>query len=128
MKKVKEILITIGIGLLCTLFISMMRGIFDKSTEQEVFHVLCDAFFIVGVVITGIGLLIICSNEGAFDMIVYGTTMFINWFRRKNERKYETYYDYVVAKSEKKTGFSSFLISGIFFLLMSLLMLMLYYK
>lgn len=126
MKNIKKFLITLGISLLCVFLISWMRGIFDKNTQQEVFHVLCDAFFIVGVIITGIALLVFVSNEGAFDIIIYGTTMFINWFRHKSERKYETYYDYRMEKSKNKSSFGSILIVGIFLILMSLLMLALY--
>lgn len=127
MRNIKKLLVTLGISLLGVILISWMRGIFDKNTEQEIFHVLCDAFFIVGIITTGIALLVFVSNEGAFDMIIYGTTMFINWFRRKSERKYETYYDYHLEKSKNKSSFGSILIIGIFLLLMSVLMLILYY-
>ena len=92
-------------------------------------HILCDAFFVPGVVILGFGLLVIASNGGTFDMLVFGTKKFINLFRKDvSKRMHETFYDYRTAKSENKGEFLYLIIIGLIFIVISMIFLALYYE
>ena len=91
--------------------------------------ILCDGFFVPGVVILGFGLLVVASNGGTFDMIVYGTKKFFDLFRRNAyKRVNETFYEYKKAKSDKKIEFLYMIITGLVFIAISIIFLVLYYN
>ena len=85
MKKLKYF-ITLLCGFAASMLIFLVKDIFSQTEAVNVFHILCDGFFAVGVVITAMGLLIFTSNEGTFDAIVYGVGSFIDMFRRTSKR------------------------------------------
>lgn len=119
MKSFWKYLITVLVGLACVAGIIWTKGIAEQTQLVNILHILCDGFFVVGVVMTGAGLLIFTSNEGAFDMMVYGVKSFIDLFRKTNTKKYDTYYDYTVSRQSKKQKFGFLLICGICFLAVS---------
>jgi hypothetical protein len=127
MKKLKYF-ITLLCGFAASMLIFLVKDIFSQTEAVNVFHILCDGFFAVGVVITAAGLLIFSSNEGSFDAIVYGVGSFIDMFRRTSKRKYETLYDYRESRSEKKVKFGFLLICGLFFILLAMVMYLFYRK
>ena len=127
MKKLKYF-ITLLCGFAASMLIFLVKDIFSQTEAVNVFHILCDGFFAVGVVITAAGLLIFSSNEGSFDAIVYGVSSFIDMFRRTSKRKYETLYDYRESRSEKKVKFGFLLICGLFFILLAMVMYLFYRK
>lgn len=127
MKKLKYF-ITLLCGFAASMLIFLVKDIFSQTEAVNVFHILCDGFFAVGVVITAAGLLIFSSNEGSFDAMVYGVGSFIDMFRRTSKRKYETLYDYRESRSEKKVKFGFLLICGLFFILLAMVMYLFYRK
>ncbi len=126
MKSLTKYGVTLFIGFSMVFLIACLKDIFAQTEAVKVFHILCDGFFAVGVVITSAGLLAFSSNEGTFDMLVYGVSSFFGLFRKSNERKYETFYDYRMARSEKKIKVGFLLICGLFFLAVSMVMYGLY--
>ncbi len=124
MKALKRYLITLGIGLALVLWFASARGLFHQTSPAAVFRILSDGFFVVGAVITAVGLLLFCSNEGTFDMLPYGMTSLADKFRKEKKQKYKTYYDYRMARSEKKIPFGYMLICGGFFLALALVLLL----
>lgn len=106
----------------CTFLMAWSRGVFAQTNPLHVFRILSDSFLVVGILATCAALLLFVSNEGTFDMIAYGLRTFWSFFKRDMTRKYETFYDYRVAKQEKKVPFLFLLACGGIFLLMSLLM------
>ncbi|MBR4872231.1 MAG: DUF3899 domain-containing protein [Clostridia bacterium] len=126
MKTFKKYLITILVGLSMAGMILWLKDIGTQTQAEAIFHILCDAFFVVGVVMLGGGLLVFTSNEGTFDMIKYGCSAFADLFRKHGKRKYATYYDYRVARAEKKLGFGFLLICGAIFTTISLIMYLFY--
>lgn len=126
MKKFKKYLITLLIGLAAAGLIAYSKDIFAQTEPVRIFHILTDAFFVVGVVITSAGLLVFSSNEGTFDMIVYGVQSFVDLFRKTSQKKYETFYDYRMARADVKLPFGFLLICGLAFLAVSMVMYMLY--
>lgn len=126
MKSLKKYLITLLIGFLAVLGIVWSKDVFSQAALVDVFHILCDGFFAVGVVITAAGLLIFSSNEGTFDAIVYGLRSFFDMFRKQKTLKYDTFYDYRESRAEKKLKFGFLLICGLILLAISLIMYLFY--
>ena len=126
MKALYRFAIVLVIGLLLAALIAGSKGILSQTEPVRIFHILCDGFFVVGVVITSAGLLVFSSNEGTFDMLVYGVKTFMDAFRKERTMKYDTFYDYRVSREEKKLQYGFLLICGLLFLAIAFVMYYLY--
>ena len=126
MKAYKKFFITMLIGLGAVALILWSKDILQQTAPVEIFHILTDAFFVVGTVITCAGLLVFSSNEGSFDMLVYGVKSFLDMFRKSSMKKYDTFYDYRESRADKKLKFGFLLICGLMFLVISLVMYFFY--
>lgn len=115
-------MITLFIGFSAAALIAWAKDIFAQTALVNVFHILCDAFFVVGVVTLSAGLLVFSTNEGTFDMLVYGVKSFTDLFRKNSTKKYDSFYDYRVSRTEKKLSFGFLLICGLFFLAIAFIM------
>lgn len=125
----KKYIITSSIGLVVAILIVLSKDIFSQSEATKVYHILCDAFFVPGVCISCFGLLVFASNEGTFDMIVYGTKKFFSLFKKDlTKEKYKTFYEYKDAQRETKISFAYLLFVGLAFIAISMIFLMLYYN
>lgn len=122
MKVAKKYLITLLIGFAAVGLLAWSKGVAAQTEPVAVFHILCDVFFAVGFLITASGLLVLSSNEGTFDMLIYGTKSFLDMFRKEKKLKYDTFYDYRSARAEKKIPFGFLLICGLLFLAISMVM------
>ena len=76
----------------------------------------------------GIGVLVVASNGGAFEMFVYGMRRFISWFQKDvNKVRFKTFYDYHVYHSEKpKPEFLFLILVGLFYVGVSLILVAFY--
>lgn len=126
MKASRKYWITLLVGFVAVALILWAKDIFRQTAAATVFHILSDAFFVVGVVIFGAGGLIFSSNEGTFDMLVYGVKSFLDMFRKHSVKKYDTFYDYRESRADKKVPFGFLLICGLFFLAIAFVMYFLY--
>lgn len=126
MRSFWKYLITLLVGFLCVYGITVSKDLYSQTELVTIFHILCDSFFVVGVVMFNIGLLIFTSNEGAFDMMVYGVQSFVDLFRKKSTLKHKTFYDYTESRTGKKLKFGFLLICGAFFLAVAMVMYYLY--
>ena len=125
-----EYLITFFTCALLVFVIVAIRGIFTVGDNKLVLHYLVDAFFAVGILCLGFGLLVAVTNWGAFEMIVYGFMRFISLFKKDPKNvKYPTFYDYHVARAEKeKMSYLYFILIGILYTGVSLLLLYFWYQ
>ena len=126
MKTITKYLITIGTGLAAALYVAFIRCIFSETNPSQIFAILSDSFTVPGVLLTGIGGLMFVSNEGGFDALSYGITSFIDLFRKEKKNKYKTFYDYKEEKASKTLPVSFVLISGLIFMALAIIMLLLY--
>ena len=108
------------------LLIANSKEVFKQTDLKTIYHILSDSFFVPGIVITGFGLLIYASNEGAFDGVTYGVMAFLNMFKSKQEKKYSSLYDYKQKKHAVKTQTGFILISGLIVLTFGILFYILY--
>lgn len=127
-KTILEYSITTGICLLMAFLICIAAGIFSHNETFRIYGALCDGFFLSGIFAFSIGALVFVHNHGVFDILVYGIARFFSLFKKDPKKvKYETFYDYSVAKAEKpKSDFAFLLIVGGVFILISLVFLLLW--
>lgn len=129
MKKLYRYLITIAIGLVMTFLVLLSKGAFGMSNTKDIIHTLSDAFIVPGVVITGIGLLVFATNEGVFDIIVYGVGQFVKMFSANpSRRKYKDFNEYREVKRSTKLSFGYIVIVGVIFLAISIILSLVWYK
>jgi uncharacterized SAM-binding protein YcdF (DUF218 family) len=120
--------ILLPLGLLMALGVLWIRGFFSAPYVSDRISSLCDAFFVPGVLLTGFGMLIFVAGGGLFDMLAYGAQR-VYWLVFKAEKSQErpaTFYDYRLRKAASgKPRCSALLVSGAFFLCLSVLFLLL---
>ena len=127
MKKHLKLIITFGIGIIAFIAIILSKQIFRQTELLEIYKILSDASFVPAVVIGGVGIIVFVDNNGVFDIIIYGVKLALTAFSRDiNKRKYKTFYDYRVAKHETSNPYGFLLLVGGFFLVISVIFLILY--
>jgi hypothetical protein len=114
MKRVLPYLITTLVGAAIVVTIILAQRIWTAEDMTEIMRRLSDAFFVAGVCIGGVGLLVFASNGGVFYMLTFGIIRLFDLFRRNvNERKYKDFYEYKESKKDKKHGFGFMLVVGL---------------
>ncbi len=122
------------IVLAAVLTICGINGLLTEQCDQsKVLRVLCDAFFVPGVVLLCISGLSWASDKGAFDALGYGIFTFFNTHmpagKGLNWRKKETYQEYIERKhptEKKKKKLNVALIFGGVLLVVSVALLIAY--
>ena len=123
MSAVKRYLIALAVGFGLAAYLLWQKDIFAQTDTATIFHILCDAFFVPGVLLVCFGLLIFTTNEGTFDGMTYAVKSFVNMFRKQNLKKFDSYYDYKASRKNRDTKFGYLVICGLFFIAVSLVML-----
>lgn len=126
MRKSIKYFITVGCGLIIALLVAMSSDLFSQTQAFIIFRILSDSCLVAGVLITGMGLLLFVSNEGAFDGITYGFKVLFQMFKPKVKPVKESYYDYRVARGRNKLAFGFLVICGSAFLVLSIIFTILY--
>lgn len=120
--------ISVAVGVILSLLIMILKGIFTETDSVQIFNILSDSFLVPGVLLAGVGLLVFASNGGIFDMLAYGILLIgYKFMRDVTKRKYRTYYDYKESRKGKKRDMAFLLIVGIIFIVISAVMLIPYY-
>lgn len=117
-----------SVGLILTALLAWSRDVLNQTALCDIFHILCDSFFVVGVTVAGVGALVFVSNEGAFDGLTFSVRAFVQIFRKPEKRNRETYFDYRTKRSQTKFSFAFILICGVILIAVSMVMYVLYCK
>ena len=129
MKNWLKYVITAAIGFAMAALIIFTGGVFNQPTKADTIELLVNGFFVPGVIILGFGLLVVASNGGTFDMLVFGTKKFFDLFRKPHNRRItDTFYDYRKAKQEHKGEFLYMILVGLGFIIVSLILLIFWYQ
>lgn len=129
LKKLLPYAITTVIGIAFSLIIICVKQIWAQTDIQVVMQILSDAFFVPGVVLAGVGLIIVASHGGAFDMLGYAIRNLFELLRRDyKNRKYKDFYEYRQAKKGEKRSVAFMLIVGVAFIVISAIFLIVYYN
>ena len=120
--------ITELIGALIALAIMLSKNVFGQDNPVDVMHILSDAFFVPGILLCCVGLLVFVTNGGVFDMLAYGVILIRDGLRRDvSKRTYKTFYDYKQSRKDKKRGMAFLLIVGLVYVAVSVGFLIPYY-
>ena len=128
-REYKEYAITIAIALAVGVLIALSRGIFQEDELDMIITIVSDAFFIPGVLLICVGLIVYASNEGLFLSISYGFKAIGRTITAKKDEKLmeEKYHEYYARQKEKKTKCKHFIIVGLAFVVVSLVFVGVYF-
>ena len=129
MKTILKCGITILIGALMVIGVCDLQNIWSVLDPVRIYKILCNAFFISGILLLGVGILVFISKEGMFDGMSYYAGRFMMLFSRNYDEKRKTalsYYEYKQAKN-RETGGGFILITGLVFLAIAVVFLVLFY-
>lgn len=128
-KKLLQYGITTAVGAVIALWVMNMEGLFEIEglTANLIFMILCDAFFVSGILLALFGALVWISTTGFFDTFGYALRTAAHLILPFVKHDTKTFYDYKTEKAEKRTESKGFLvIVGSFYLLLSAIFLMLW--
>lgn len=130
MTKLRQYAIAIVIGLIFLSLCFFIRDTFSSRDRLDIIKDCTDGFFASGVIVTGFGLLIMINNNGMFDMAVFSARkIYLNFKFKEDKRLSQSLFDYKQEKeASEQPEFGHFLIVGGVFILISVLILFLYYK
>lgn len=126
-KNLNYIIVSI-IGILIAVSIFTSRNLLDASNIKDITYILSDGFLLPGVLIIGVGILIIVSNGGIFDIFTYSLKKMraTKMFGEKRSQAFNSFYDYRVSKEKAPFGFL-IIVGGVFFGLSVIFNIMFYY-
>lgn len=132
MKKVLKYVISIVAGLAISLTMMGIWGVFgNKLDTTETMRRVCDAFFMSGALLMGIGALVWVSKEGLFNGLSYSVKSLFHIHKISNRdwKRQETFAEYKerVAEKVKSRDFLFLVIVGGGYLLLAILFLILYH-
>ena len=94
--------------------------------QEEIFKILCDCFTVPGLVLVFVGLLVVCSNGGTFDMLGFGVKKFFGLFKKESDK--QTFYEYRQNKLANRRSFWYLLVVGGVFVAAAVIFLILYHN
>ena len=74
------------------------------------YHVLCDAFFLPGLILIFLGLLMVMNNLGALDTMAYGFSYVLHMLAPGAFDKMDSYLDYIEKRRANRSGGYGFLL------------------
>jgi hypothetical protein len=115
-------------NLLLGFSVAVMVIIFKWKEDMTICHRLCDGFFVAAAMLLGFGALKFARNGGTFDMMMWGfgsaVRMTFPWMLK--ERKDVDFVAFKERKKEIRQTSRAELLSGLVFLVLSLIFLVLY--
>lgn len=129
-KKLLKYMVTAVVALAIALPVAVQRGLEWPQEAYLSARYLSDGFFVAGLIIGGIGLLVWISTTGFFDMFSYGFhSLLVLFSSLRKPKDHEHFYDYKVARDAKRGKPKYYLvIVGAVCVVLSLACLALYYK
>ena len=120
--------ITVGLGLAYAIYLVIYKNAFAQPVGTMM-RILSDAFFLPGILMILCGLLVIVSNEGAFDALAYtGKSVRRIIIPERPGEKRVYYREYVEQRRQKKaTGFSFLFVIGGVFTAIGLIFMLIFY-
>lgn len=123
MKKIfsKSLLFTFIAGLVLVTGCLFVFKIHEADTLAKVLTSFCNSMFIVGGLLMFFGLLIWCTNHGAFVGLQYGFKRIFE--KRRFQAAFEarqSYSEYRESKMAKHRPYADYIIVGVFFIIISI--------
>ena len=100
MKKSVKHLIYCAVTLALVFVTAVLQGLFNPPSGMRVSVIICNAFFIIGVLMAGIGILSWAGSKGTYDIFSYAGKVILVKFKPKE--KMQSYYDYTQEKNKNR--------------------------
>ena len=100
MKKSVKHLIYCAVTLTLVFVTAVLQGLFNPPSGMRVSVIICNAFFIIGVLMAGIGILSWAGSKGTCDIFSYAGKVILVKFKPKE--KMQSYYDYTQEKNKNR--------------------------
>ncbi len=121
---IKKLIITSIVGVVLVVGCLFIYKIHVAVTTAEVLTSICNSFFVVGGIFLFLGLLLWCTNHGAFTGLTYGIKRVFDGKRLvRNLKERETYGDYRARKLAKQKDYLHFILIGVIFLIISIILI-----
>ncbi len=120
-----------GTGLLLAFLVMISRGLFEKGTVADKVMAVGDGFTVVAVLYLGVGALAWVSTTGFFDLFAYAAKKAAHaLLPGMVQDDVGRFYEYKVEKESKRKGFLEHftLLLGVIFLLISIVLLFVWYQ
>ena len=126
--KLTKYAICFAIEILIAFFVIWSKGFFTQSAAVNI-QILADAFFVSGILMTLFAGMLFVSGEGALIGIGFVLRNVVLTFIPMGRAKQERYIDYRARKlgAAKKQGNSSILVTGLFFLIIGVILTVIWY-
>ncbi len=121
-----KLLICFGVCIVITIALLVVKGVFSATTIKETAMILSDSFFFAGAILLVVAGLVWASDNGVSDGIGYSFSKLFNLRKKDYEEHKESYSEYKERKHTKKSSVLEFLISGLSFVLISVIFLIVY--
>ena len=121
----RKLLINTGIGLVLAGAVILNQGVFSVS-GADVIRIVCDGFFVAGVLMLAAGLLKWISNEGGMDGLNYALKVGVARIKRDYEGSRKSFADYREEREKKATSPLPLILSGVIHLAIAMAFLALY--
>ena len=92
--------ITAGICLLIGIVVLFIQFPYITGELCEYFYIISDALFVPGIIVGGVGVLVLISGEGTFDLLAYGVGILLKAFSKKKD--HESFIDYKQRKEAER--------------------------
>lgn len=127
-RHIVKYIVLAAVALAVALCIALIQGLFGMTDKIAIMRSLTDCFSVSGAVLLLVGLIVVCSNGGAYDIAGFSVKKFFSIFQSAEKRNKETYADYRARKSENKRSFLEFFIVGGAFYVIGMAFLIAYYS
>lgn len=108
--------VALAAGLIIALALALSKDAFNQPTVALTAQYLCDACFVAGVMLGGVGLMAFVASDGFFDMLGFGLKKMLSLFSTNDKKMSGSFYDYKVKKMAGRGGFGYLIITGALFL------------
>ena len=128
MKKLWSYLIPTAICLVVAVVYMFANNVFNEANPEVFYKEMCNAFSLPGLLMTLFGGLAFCTNAGALDMLSFGFIKLFDLFKKPDQVKYRTYYDYKQSKKGRKRPVAALLVVGLAFIAISVPFWIMFYQ
>jgi len=120
-------LVSTGIGLAIVVWFLYSRDVFSgELMPVDLVKTVSDGFFVSGVLLAGVGILIFCARNGTFDMLTYGVKTAIRTIFKTGDN--ESFYDYKQRLGEKITPCAFLIVPGVVMLIVAAVLVGVFYR
>lgn len=96
-------------------------------TQVDQYHVLCDAFFLPGLIMVFLGLLMVMNNLGALDTMAFGLSYVLHMLAPVAFDKMDSYLNFIEKRrANRNGGYGFLLVVGCVLIAVSVVFLVLY--